>query len=788
MRKIYLKSLRDMRRMKVRVVSIWLLVAVVVFVFAGGFMARESLYHTRDVLTKQLHLSDFQVIFTPASPDELPDLSALSRQAYTALRLVTPGGMELKDGRPLACVVVYMDPTSHPPVNDIEIIRGRFLSPGDDNGVVIEKSLAEIHGYRIGDTITLDMLFPMEVTVRGIAISPECLVSPANPRIPMPAKGSLGIIFASERLIENAFGYPLYNDLSFRLKDPARSAAFRAELPRRLKGLAIKQIIPRHEQFGYRFLTEDLKEFNVIIGPVVFIFCLIAGIVIVLTFSRLIISQQKQIGLAMALGYTTRTITYSYLLMACLLGLGGVILGALVSFAVNIIYAGIYGHMVGLPRVLYTITWRHIMNGAILGMIVALTAAAFPLKRLGRLSPQIVIREEPETVMHGLLALLRPLERLITHHAGHSLAWKIGLRNIFRRPRLVLATIVLIALAISQSTTFLISLSSFEHLSDTASAKEKWDGVVGFRNPIDVKDAQAVANIDGITRSEMALAGFGRLHYPDGGYDDLHVVGLPQYSILRTLNITAGRFFASPTERAILFNNSLSSHKLKPGDTVRLETVKGTYPMTVAGLIEEFSMSQIYVPVAIAEDILGQPGKRTGFAATFARDPHAMEKQLYANELVEYVNLKVDIVTTAREIMADIRIILYISLAISIGISLLLLFAAVTVNILDRQREYATLQSLGLPDRTLIGSIAIELAFEVALALLASIPISIGLAAFFNYELSNTWPAIETYLRWQDFLIIMVPAIIILPMAAVPGVRSLLRMDIAEILRSRAFG
>ena len=37
MRKIYLKSLRDMRRMKVRVASIWLLVAVVVFVYAGGF-------------------------------------------------------------------------------------------------------------------------------------------------------------------------------------------------------------------------------------------------------------------------------------------------------------------------------------------------------------------------------------------------------------------------------------------------------------------------------------------------------------------------------------------------------------------------------------------------------------------------------------------------------------------------------------------------------------------------------------------------------------------------------
>jgi ABC-type antimicrobial peptide transport system permease subunit len=165
-----------------------------------------------------------------------------------------------------------------------------------------------------------------------------------------------------------------------------------------------------------------------------------------------------------------------------------------------------------------------------------------------------------------------------------------------------------------------------------------------------------------------------------------------------------------------------------------------------------------------------------------------MEKQFYKNELVEYVTLKADIVKIAREILANIRSILYISLAISLCISLFLLFASVTVNILDRQREYATLQSLGLPDKSLIGSIYIELVVEVILALTMSIPISVALAAFFNHEMSAIWPAVETYLRVQDFLLIMLPALIILPLAAIPGIRSLLGMDIAEVLRSRAFG
>ncbi|HQP29968.1 MAG TPA: hypothetical protein PLB81_01460, partial [Deltaproteobacteria bacterium] len=283
MRKIYLKTLRDMRHMKMRLAAIWFLVAVVVFVYAGGFMARESLYHTRDDLTDRLKLADVQVLFTPASPDEMPDLAALEKEAAIVKRLDMPGGMELKDGRPLACLVIYLDPQGHPPVNVLQIIEGSNLSPDDENGIVIEKSLADIHGYRIGDTISLNMLFPMDLTVRGIAITPECLITPANPRIPVPSKGSLGIIFASMDLVEKTFGYPLYNDLAFKLHDPEKRARFQAGLTSRLKGLDIKQIMPKEAQFGYDFLTRDLEQFNVVITPVVFIFVLIAGIVIVLT-------------------------------------------------------------------------------------------------------------------------------------------------------------------------------------------------------------------------------------------------------------------------------------------------------------------------------------------------------------------------------------------------------------------------------------------------------------------------------------------------------------------------
>ena len=94
MKKSTLKTFRDLRHMKARTVFIWFLVAVVVLIYAGGFMARDSLFNTRETLCKRLRLSDLQVIFTPASPDEMPDLTGLKSKAWITRRLLSPGGLE----------------------------------------------------------------------------------------------------------------------------------------------------------------------------------------------------------------------------------------------------------------------------------------------------------------------------------------------------------------------------------------------------------------------------------------------------------------------------------------------------------------------------------------------------------------------------------------------------------------------------------------------------------------------------------------------------------------------
>jgi hypothetical protein len=88
----------------------------------------------------------------------------------------------------------------------------------------------------------------------------------------------------------------------------------------------------------------------------------------------------------------------------------------------------------------------------------------------------------------------------------------------------------------------------------------------------------------------------------------------------------------------------------------------------------------------------------------------------------------------------------------------------------------------------MIASVYIELGIEAAAALLLSVPISIALVDYLNDQFSALWPAVKTYLSLQDFLWIMLPALFVLPLAALPAVRTLVRMEIPDVLRSRAFG
>jgi len=786
------KPLRDLKRIKARALTIVVMVAAGVGAYAGLYMSRDTLAHTRDTVYANLHLADLQVVTTPADPAELPPLAGLPGVARAARRFATPGVLEMRDGRPLACLIVYTDPAAGPGVNDLEVLAGRGLDPARPDAVVIERTLAEVHGYRVGDRITLNpYTAPVEVEVAGVVRSPECLIATVDSTVFFPMKGSLGVVFAPMAQVERVFGVPLYNQFSFLYAGGAPGRETEEGILRALAPLGIEEATRRQDAFAYRFLRESLKGFSAFIPSLVMVFGAVIFLSTSIAANRLVAAQRQEIGVLRAMGYRRREVLASYLVLAGVLSLAGGALGTGLAHLVNVLFASAYGGSLGLTEVFPVMRPGRILEGA--GMAAGVVALAFslPAVRLVRRAPQQILRRERREVFTGLPRALSRAGGALSGLLRPGTPVRYALRNLFRRFRATAATALAAALVIALGGAFLTVLHSVDRFKDDMFARERWDVMVNFRTPLSPERLREILNAAGIGRAAPGVSGFARVEV---GGRVLHqqILGFPPERFPRRLQIVEGRMFRDPAERAIVLNRNWMDDGGAPprvGDPVTVRAGGRQERLTVVGLMSDMTVGQAYVPLETARALLGlEGGAVTGFMAPSDRPAAALKEELYRNEEVADVFGLEEIRESMDAYMLQMRGVFRASLGVSIAVTVLFLLGSVLTGLTEREIEFATLRALGYSRRTLAKIVLTELLSEAAAAVLLSMPLAVLLAVLINVQQGKIYFPIGTAVRGADLIWTGVWALLFIPLAAVPGLRRLFRMNIAEVVRRKGMG
>lgn len=764
-----------------------LIISAGISIHAGGFMSRDTILNTRDGYYNALNLADLEMEFTPLSEEEMPDMSELGDSASLLKRLVMPGIIETKKGELLQALVIYIDPESMPEINRLKITGGNFLNDSDNNLVVIERTLAEVHGYSVGDRITLNPYsFPQELTVGGIAISPEFVISTSDPTVLIPSKGSLGVIFASKNLIEEIFGYPLYNQLLFKLKNGTNTGEIKNKVKEKFKEFEIIRFVSREEQFSYRFLKEDMKGFGIFIPSIVLVFAIIISIIIIVTMNRLILSQSREIGVLLAHGYRRSQIFTSYLTTGLLFGISGFFISIPGSIIIRNLFTGTYRKIMGLPPLFYTFSFNYVLGGAGIFLLVTILATSVPLYRTLRVIPQELLRgEKEEKFMH----LPQWLTQITLYFSRNSVPRLFGIRNILRRPKLATATIIIIASAIALSTSFLVSASSWENFARVSFAREKWDAIITFRTHLEESDLKEIMNIPRIAKYEPLVGGYGAVKVGEKEYDYM-IVGIDPGSKVRHFNIEKGKPLSGENEYEILLNTAWSDlPRINPGEFVSITTKKGTYRFKVAGLIADMTLGTAYIPLNVARTILDLDKKTSAVLAVFnITDHEEVRKSLFNHEMVTRVELKKNMETLVNSYMEQMKKLSYIALSVSIFIGVLFLLSSITMNIQERSGEYATLQTLGYYNREIAVTVVTEILAEGIIAVLISIPLTIIFSKYLNIKMSQAWINLDMYLNVWDFLSVIISSLFFLPLAGLPGLIQIFKQDVAVTVRRKSFG
>jgi putative ABC transport system permease protein len=794
------KALRDFRRMGLRTWLIFLCLAAGVAVFAGGALATASVLNTRDVYCERLKLADLELTFDPQDVSELPDwMLALTRGDEAPLRalgakaglmrFVAPGAIEVGGDRPVMSFEVYVDPARKLEVNAVELTQGRWLRPDHPEEVVVEAAAAEINGFKIGQELTLDPYNTSEkVKIVGLARSAEFLLPTANPDILLPSKGSLVVVFRSVEKFTRTFGSPMFNNAVLLFDGHGASGPEKDRVTSRSASLVFRSVIERHAHFSYRFLQENLKAFGIFIPVLAGIFGLVTFLVLLLSISRLIAEEQREIGALMAMGRRPRQIVQAYVLAGGFYGVLASGLGLLLAPTVGARLATGYGVALGLPPILLVTPAAPLVRAFVIGVGATLLSVLLPCRSFTHVRPAMAMRGGVEQAFAGTPRwfewLVRPL--------ANSMAARFGMRNILRRPRLTFAVVGLIAMAMALSLAFRFAHRAWRDFADSAYAREKWEAIVAFKVPLTEEDAAPILKTAGVDRVETYVSGFASIcdtDEPNSRCLDHRIVGMHGNDKLRVFRwAEGGRFYEDDSPKIILNKNFNHERPYHLGEWIWLKNGPRKQRVQVVGLTSDMTIGLGYVPISVARRLLDIPSNTTGFMATFSEPPRTVKKRLFAHEMVNYVSLKLEMREMVYQYLEIIWSILEIAVRIAIVLAALFMLTGLSMAVLERESEYATLRTFGYSRGDVTKMVYAETAVEAGLALFACIPLGMLLGLYLQHAMAKAWFKVEFVYRLSDFVGVLAPALLLLPLAAVPPLVRLLRTPPATALRARSIG
>ena len=409
------KLLRDMWRSKLQFASMLLLCALGTWVFTGLDAAWRMLDRTIETYYEEQNLADFWVQLPGADREALRRLERMPGVERVQMRVNVEMDTDLSSEATLQ--VLGYDGEAQ--INAPLLREGEMLAEQDGRGLLLEEQFARANGIEIGDTLRLRLDgFEQAFTVRALALSPEYLITtkdvspdPLHYGFAMANMDALSPLPASELLVD--------------LAPDADADAVRARIEE-LYPYAL--IVDQQANASTQRARNDVEIFR----KLSYVFPLLAfgvsSLIVLTTITRLIDGQRTQMGTLGALGYGGGRVARHYLNYAFYPSLAGALLGLGVGLITlpDMLWDMEAAHFVFPYRL-----WAPVSTAAwcVCGLSVALSCAVCLLayRKAAREVTAALLRPKPPRVGSRVL-----LERCTGLWRRLGFNTKMVVRNLFR--------------------------------------------------------------------------------------------------------------------------------------------------------------------------------------------------------------------------------------------------------------------------------------------------------------------------------------------------------------------
>jgi len=783
---LHRKLARDLWTLRGQVLAIALVLGSGLAVLIMSLGAMEALTETRAAFYERTRFAD---VFATVKRAPLPlarEIAALPGVRVVEPRVVRPVLLDLPGvARPISGTVVSSPEDGRPSLNDLVLREGRWPRRAAPEEVLVSEAFAEAHRLHAGATLGAVLNGRLKtLRVAGVALSPE-FVYAIGPGQLMPDEARYGILWMGQDAAASAFGMDgAFTDLLVGVARGADPEAVIAALDRRLARFGGTGAYPRAEQTSHWFLSGEIEQLATLATLLPTIFLSVAAFLLHVAGNRLIATEQSQIGLLKAFGFTNAQVAGHYTRLMVAMALPGVLLGWLGGALLGRWLTELYTQFYGFPFFIYRPDPGVFALAAAIGVGAALSGGTAAILRAVRLRPAEAM-QPPAPPAYRRMLVSRVLPATTVDQPSLMI-----LRHVVRWPLRSGLTITGMALATAVLIVSLQWIDSVDWLLERQFFTEnRQDATLTFTEVRPRSVVEDVAHLPAVLRVEGFRAVPARLHVGHRSRREA-ITGVPADPALGRVLDARGEALVPPPRGLMLSRKLAELLDAGPGTRVRVEILEGRRPVLILPVT---AIADTYIGMGawMRQDALWRaldeaPTISGVRVATDPADAARLDAHLKEVPAVAAIAWREEALGTFRATMAESMLIMVgFYVAFSGMLTFGVVYNSARIALSERARELATLRVLGFSQ----GEVAYILMGELALLTLLSLPLGC----------LTGWGLAELLSRAMDTELYRVPAVIVpeklgwaclavLAAAAASGalvVRHLRRLDLVAVLKTR---
>lgn len=783
---LYRKLLRDLWALRGQVVAIALVLGSGLAVLIMSLGAIQALSDTRDAFYERYRFADVFATVKRAPLSAAREISALPGVRTVEARVVRPVILDLPDfAQPVSATMISVPTDRRPRLNDLVLRAGRWPQATEPGEVLVNEAFADAHDLSPGATVNAILNGRLKaLRIVGIALSPE-FVYAIGPGQLMPDDARFGILWMGDAAAAAAFGMDgAFNDLTVALTRGTSADSVIDAIDRRLDRYGGTGAYARSEQTSNWFLAGEIDQLATLATLLPAIFLGVAAFLLHIAGNRMIATEQSQIGLLKAFGFSNVQVAAHYARLMVAMALPGVLLGWAGGALLGRWLTELYTLFFGFPFLIYRPDPAIFALAAAIGLGAALSGGSAAVLQAIRLRPAEAMQPPPPpayrrtAVSHLLPATTVDQPTLMV------------LRHVLRWPLRSGLTVLGIALATGVLVLSLQWVDAIDWLLERQFFTEnRQDATLVFS---DVRPASVAEDV-GHLPAVLAVEGFrsvpARLHAGHMSRREA-ITGLPAQPRLGRVLTAAGAPLPPPPRGLMLSRKLAALLNVGPGSLVTVEILEGRRPvltLPVTAVADTYIGMGAWMRLDALSAALNEAPSLNGVhLTTDAARADALDERLKRVPAVASITWRSASLGVFRQTMAESMLIM---IGFYVAFSSLLTFGVVynsaRIALSERARELATLRVLGFTQ----GEVAYILMGELALLTLLALPLGClagwGLAEFMAHTMDTELyriPAVilPATLGWAC---IGVAAAATLSGALV--LRHLRRLDLVGVLKTR---